>query len=423
MKPTSLFGESLYRLQTEPQSARVLQGYPIEADGIDPGQGRCRVTHILGAGSMGIVFAGKQRTQPGLWRDVAIKVSNIPLDGFPVDQVFASHTKEGRILARCNQSPGVVQLVDSFSVQKEPPQGALVMERCATTLDEVLWQQIPRHLSIDQIRSFALQLLMTLKHLKRLGIAHNDIRPENIGLQNLNEPGAEIWKLFDFSHASDAYFPRGPIDKAGRWYRPPEAELGNLAEGPAGDIFSLGCCLAKLATGEDLLDTGTEGDTLDSITHHLNLIEKRLGPIPWSWTMAKWYRDPRQPVSATRIGKIWNSLRSWIRAPRRPSGDSPLAQRTYQIRGRTSETRALIHLIETMVTYNKRATPEQALAHPFLRPNRVEKFSSRPIDPLISMGPEKIPLRLDQEGGESLGPESVEEGESSRHAGNGKSAA
>ena len=54
-------------------------------------------------------------------------------------------------------------------------------------------------LSLDLIRRFGENLLSALEHLEQEGIAHRDIKPDNIGIAKASGTGAYRLVLFDFS--------------------------------------------------------------------------------------------------------------------------------------------------------------------------------------------------------------------------------
>ncbi|ORC87205.1 protein kinase [Trypanosoma theileri] len=107
-------------------------------------------------------------------------------------------------------------------------------------------------------------------------MVHTDVKPENILIADVDTPKHSIgnnWVVCDFGSASLWRMDRLDADLIStRPYRAPEVILGN----PwfyAADMWSIGCILFELATGQRLFEVR------DDLTH-LYLMEKRLGPLP-----------------------------------------------------------------------------------------------------------------------------------------------
>jgi dual specificity tyrosine-phosphorylation-regulated kinase 2/3/4 len=136
----------------------------------------------------------------------------------------------------------------------------------------------------DVVRRVTFQTLLCLRELWKLGIVHADIKPENI-LTN----DSDFWqtKVADFGTAC---FTEQQIFSyiQSRYYRAPEVLYG-LRYGPAIDMWSLGCVVYELLTGEPIFPAQKE-------TELAEMIEICLGPPPTEIYKkgSKWNLFPRQ---------------------------------------------------------------------------------------------------------------------------------
>ncbi len=99
------------------------------------------------------------------------------------------------------------------------------------------------------IKIYAFQLFRVLEFLHSKNIVHRDIKPQNI----LIDPSCHVLKLCDFGSAK-----RLDTDQANvcyisaRYYRAPELIFGNTNYTTKIDMWSAGCVLAEMLTGQPL---------------------------------------------------------------------------------------------------------------------------------------------------------------------------
>ena len=153
----------------------------------------------------------------------------------------------------------VVRLLETFQHHKHQ---CLVFEMLSNNLYELLRNTRFRGVSLNLIKKFARQILKCLAFLclPEINIIHCDLKPENILLR---DPKRSAIKLIDFGSSCRA-------DKRmytyiqSRFYRSPEVMLG-LKYGVEIDMWSLGCILVEMHTGEPLFNGADEFDQMSRV--------------------------------------------------------------------------------------------------------------------------------------------------------------
>ncbi len=117
-------------------------------------------------------------------------VLKVAIDTAHADRVRA----EAEVLRRLHHQ-NIVRFVGEATVSDRP---AIIMERAG---DKTLaqWIRGGDTLSLDLMRRFGENLLSALEHLEQEGVAHRDIKPDNIGIAKVAGSGAYRLILFDFS--------------------------------------------------------------------------------------------------------------------------------------------------------------------------------------------------------------------------------
>jgi serine/threonine protein kinase len=117
-------------------------------------------------------------------------VLKVAFDDAHADRVRA----EAEVLRRLHHQ-NIVRFVTDLVVSGRP---ALLMERAGEkTLAQ--WIRGGDPLSLDLMRRFGDNLLSAIEYLEQQGIAHRDIKPDNIGIARVAGTGAYRLVLFDFS--------------------------------------------------------------------------------------------------------------------------------------------------------------------------------------------------------------------------------
>lgn len=149
----------------------------------------------------------------------------------------------------------------------------LVFELLSYNLYDLLRNTNFRGVSLNLTRKFSQQLCTALLFLStpELNIIHCDLKPENILLCN---PKRSAIKIVDFG-SSCQLGQRIYQYIQSRFYRSPEVLLG-IPYDLAIDMWSLGCILVEMHTGEPLFSGSNELDQMNKIVEVLGIPPKHL---------------------------------------------------------------------------------------------------------------------------------------------------
>lgn len=123
--------------------------------------------------------------------------------------------------------------------------------------------------SLNLIRKFAKQVLRALSFLARsdVDVIHCDLKPENILLRHPKKSGV---KVIDFGSSCRSNKRMYSYIQS-RFYRSPEVILG-LPYSVKIDMWSLGCILAEMHTGEPLFSGSDQFDQMQKIVKLLGMV-------------------------------------------------------------------------------------------------------------------------------------------------------
>ena len=169
-----------------------------------------------------------------------------------------------------DDSSGTVQLLDTFVYKGHQ---CLVFELLSANLDELLRNTSFRGISLNLTRKFARQVLRTLSFLSRLPkpIIHCDLKPENIALCH---PRRSAIKVIDFGSACCADDRMYSYIQS-RFYRAPEVMM-RLPYGVGVDMWSLGCILVEMHTGEPLFTGKSTHDQMRRIIEMFGMVPRKM---------------------------------------------------------------------------------------------------------------------------------------------------
>jgi tRNA A-37 threonylcarbamoyl transferase component Bud32 len=129
-------------------------------------------------------------------------------------------------------------------------------------------KKLEKYFNLKRIQAVASQIIVGLEYLHSLKIIHCDLKPENILMKSISK--SEV-KIIDFGSSCFLHDHLSNYMQS-RSYRAPEVILG-LSYDYKIDMWSLGCILAELFTGNVLFQN-------DSIQSYLAKILSIAGPFP-----------------------------------------------------------------------------------------------------------------------------------------------
>ena len=215
----------------------------------------------IGKGSFGqVVRAHDTRTRS----DVAIKIikSKKP---FAIQAQTEIELLRALRAADRDDKQNVVRLIDHFVYRGHQ---CLVFEMLSYNLYELLKNTQFHGVSLNLVRKFAKQILHALAFLARpdVAIIHCDLKPENILLRH---PKRSAIKVIDFGSSCKSDRRMYSYIQS-RFYRSPEVMLG-LPYTVAIDVWSLGCILVEMHTGEPLFSGADQLDQMRKLVEVLGM--------------------------------------------------------------------------------------------------------------------------------------------------------
>ncbi|MGA1842766.1 MAG: protein kinase domain-containing protein [bacterium] len=200
--------------------------------------GRYEIVKEIGRGSMGVVF---EAYDPNIERPVALKVLR---EDRVTNQAFVERfIKEAKAIGRLSH-PNIVTVYD---VGQDHGTIYIAMEfLTGTPLNKIIEK---KGFSVEETIDLGIQIAEVLDRANKKGIVHRDIKPSNIILM---EDGQVKITDFGIAHIEDSSSPQ--LTQVGEilgtpTYMAPEQVTGGHVDGRA-DIFSLGCILYELITGQ-----------------------------------------------------------------------------------------------------------------------------------------------------------------------------
>lgn len=161
----------------------------------------------------------------------------------------------------------------------------MVFEKCGLSLFDFLRKNHYKPFSPHLVQNYGRQLLRAVTFLHTLNLVHTDLKPENILLLSSayqrvpvssgskftkRVPVDSTIRLIDFGSATFENQYHSTVVST-RHYRAPEVILGMGWSYPC-DVWSVGCILVELLTGDALFQTHEN-------LEHLAMMEVVLGPI------------------------------------------------------------------------------------------------------------------------------------------------
>lgn len=132
----------------------------------------------------------------------------------------------------------------------------LVLEPLYMDLRQVIKKYGRHGLNMKAVMSYSRQLLMALRLLKKMGVVHADVKPDNI----LVNEKKNVLKLCDFGSASKVGENESTPYLVSRFYRAPEIILG-IPYKHSVDVWSTACTIYEMATGK-IMFTGSSNNKM-----------------------------------------------------------------------------------------------------------------------------------------------------------------
>ncbi|CAN4124092.1 unnamed protein product [Withania somnifera] len=260
----------------------------------------------------------------------------------------------------------------------------LVFEKLGPSLFDFLRKNSYRAFPVDLVREIGRQLLECVAFMHDMRLIHTDLKPENILFVSADYIKVPDYKGTPWSHRDRSFHKRLPksssikvIDFGStayerpdhnyivstRHYRAPEVILGVGWSYPC-DLWSVGCILVELCSGEALFQTHEN-------LEHLAMMERVLGPLP-SQMLNKVDRHAEKYVRRGRLhwpegATSRESIKSVMKLPRL---QNLVMQQVDHSAG------DLIDLLQGLLRFDPsvRMTARDALRHPFFTRDQFQRL-------------------------------------------------
>ncbi|KAJ7956756.1 Serine/threonine protein kinase [Quillaja saponaria] len=260
----------------------------------------------------------------------------------------------------------------------------IVFEMLGPSLYDFLRKNNYRPFPVDLVRELGRQLLECVAFMHDMRLIHTDLKPENILFVSSEYVKIPDYKITSRSPKEGTFYKRMPKSSAikvidfgstayeqqnhnyivsTRHYRAPEVILGLGWSTPC-DIWSVGCILVELCSGEALFQTHEN-------LEHLAMMERVLGPLPQQMLKradchtGKFVKRGRLDWPDGAVSR--ESIKAVLKLPRLPN---LVMQHVDHSAG------DLIDLLQGLLRYDpsSRLTAHEALRHPFFTREHYRRF-------------------------------------------------
>lgn len=286
-----------------------------------------------------------------------------------------------------------VRLYTTFEIKQNGKSHVCMgFEKLGRSLYEFIKKNKYRGFQLHHVRDFAFQILSAINFCHNMNLIHTDLKPENILLsksdytiidcaekgRSYRTPVSSAIRLIDFGGATFDHEHHSRIINT-RQYRSPEVLLGIGWSYPS-DLWSIGCILVELCTGELLF--GTHEDL-----EHLALIEKILGKKLSDKVCRQALLPYRDRCNGSRSPKRTN------RSTSSSSSSRSRSRSRYRRRKRKKKKRArsssivrpdeLLHLSSGRLRWPDQASSRQSIRHVGRAKTIEEQFQDRAFKNLL----------------------------------------
>eukprot|EP01061_Rhynchopus_euleeides_P047930 TRINITY_DN992_c0_g1_i1.p1 TRINITY_DN992_c0_g1~~TRINITY_DN992_c0_g1_i1.p1 ORF type:complete len:313 (+),score=131.37 TRINITY_DN992_c0_g1_i1:256-1194(+) len=237
----------------------------------------------IGEGTYGTVYKAKDKQTGEL---VALKC--IRLDN-EEEGVTCTAIREVSLLKELKH-PNIVKL---HTVDLNEKKLTLVFEYLDMDLRNYL-DNNKGHVTLDQVRSFMKQLLLSIQYCHHRNVLHRDLKPQNL----LIRQGTGELKLADFGLGKSCGIPVNKLtsEVVTLWYRAPDVLLGSNSYGPGVDLWAVGCIFCEMVTGKALVTGRTDADQLGKIFKFLGTPDTAVWPSMNMYPNSKMLQENNFPV-------------------------------------------------------------------------------------------------------------------------------
>mmetsp|Transcript_35139 Transcript_35139/g.44393 ORF Transcript_35139/g.44393 Transcript_35139/m.44393 type:complete len:455 (-) Transcript_35139:19-1383(-) len=315
----------------------------------------------IGKGSFGqVVRAFDQQTR----QHVAIKIikskRQFTLQARTEHTILTTLNEHDR-----NDEHNIVKLLNSFVYRGHQ---CFVFEKLSYNLYELLRKSNFEGVSLNLVRKFANEILKTLDFLSQpdINIIHCDLKPENILLRHEKRSAIKVIDFGSSCHVDHRMF--SYIQS--RFYRSPEVLLG-LSYGTSIDMWSLGCILVEMHTGEPLFSGSDESDQMYRIIQTLGMPPPEMIENSPHHARSKFFEYVDGNWTMNETMRINESRRKSLIDTIGVTSGGPGGRRLNQPGHDASQYMMFHDLIKRTLSLDpeRRISPSMALQHPFLLNN------------------------------------------------------
>ncbi|WP_172669679.1 protein kinase domain-containing protein [Arsenicicoccus sp. oral taxon 190] len=215
--------------------------------------GRYRLDRQIGRGGMGQVWSA---IDTRLQRQVAVKTVDLASSG---DEIAAQRFQQEAHATAALSHPNIVTIFDNGV---DGSTAYLVMELLSgPSLEELVRAEGP--LPVDRALDYAQAVASALGAAHRAGVVHRDVKPSNLMLDQRGTLKMVDFGIARLDQARTSQLTATATVIGSAPYLSPEQATGSTAT-PQSDLYSLGCVLMTLLTGEPPF----EGEHPLSVLHH-----------------------------------------------------------------------------------------------------------------------------------------------------------
>jgi serine/threonine protein kinase len=205
---------------------------------------------VIGNGSTCVVL---EATDSASGRDFAVKV--MPVIDIQERGILPAIRQEIALLRRLSHEH-IVRFHDSF---EKDGLLFLVTENC-TGGDLLPWVLSRRTTAVPTLKRLMFEIGSGIQYMHGQGLAHNDLKPENIALD-----GNGSVKLVDFGYAKQSLFAGDDQKRGTLLYAPPELLCDGRYDTQKADIWSLAIVFYVMATSTSPYTAEDDGRLYDQI--------------------------------------------------------------------------------------------------------------------------------------------------------------